>query len=312
MFKGDILVIEDNSMNQQVITEHLSRVGLQTEIAVNGLAGIEKVKQRLNRLEKPYDLIFIDIHMPVMDGTDAAPQIIKLSPATPVVAMTADVLRESRKKYKKLGMTDYLGKPFTSQELWDCLLRYLQPVRFDTYEDNSDAIQNKLRTDFVKSNQSTFDEITSAIDADDITRAHRLAHTLKSSAGLIGKSELQKAAADVESALKNGKNMLTETHMNIFSHELGKVLNEFMPLIAEASNDAESESPVQAIDEETARELFDKLEQLLSSGSPECLKLAGELRRVPGSEKLIAQMEDFYFGAAAETLAALRETRDKE
>jgi CheY-like chemotaxis protein len=73
LFEGEILVFEDNKMNQQVSTEHLARVGLNTEIAENGLIGIKKVKQRIEKGEKPFDLIFMDIQMPVMDGIEATP-----------------------------------------------------------------------------------------------------------------------------------------------------------------------------------------------------------------------------------------------
>jgi len=304
MFTGEVLVFEDNKMNQQVIIEHLARVGLNTEIAENGLMGIEKVKQRVEKGDKPFDLIFMDIQMPVMDGIEATPKIIALGSGTPVVAMTANVLTADKKLYQKLGMTDYLGKPFTYKELWHCLLRHLQPVSFEVSEDEDDTLQNKLKADFVKSNQDILGEITRAVESGDITLAHRLAHTIKSNAGLIGRTGLQKAAAEVESAFRNGRP--SDAPMRIFQYELNKALNELKPFLDEAAGYVQPEISGD-IDTEAAKELFDKLEPLLKSGSLESLKLINGLRGIPGSGELIDRMEELYFGDAVKVLAKLKE-----
>ena len=306
MFEGEILVFEDNKMNQQVITEHLERVGLKADIAENGSIGLEKVKQRIEKGEKPYRLIFMDIQMPVMDGIETAPKIAALGSGTPIVTMTANVLSADMDLYKKLGMVDYLGKPFTAKELWGCLLRHLQPVRFELSRDDEDLLLDKLKTDFVKTNQQIYDKIMEAIETEDMTLAHRLVHTLKSNAGFIGKTKLQKAAAEAENALKNGGSL--ETVMNIFQYELDKVLDELKPFLL-AANTAPIENIEEPLNAEDTDTLFRKLELLLSKGSPECLRLAPELRRVQGSEKLITQMEDFFFGEALKTLIELKEYR---
>ena len=307
LFKGEVLVCEDNKMNQQVIIEHLARVGLTADIAENGLKGVEKVRRRIEKGEKPYDLIFMDIHMPVMDGIDATPKIIGLGSGSPIVAMTANIMTEDRELYKTLGMNDYVGKPFTSQELWRCLLKYLKPVSFMVGESDDEKLQNQLKAEFVRSNQNRFDEITFSIETGDITLAHRLAHSLKSNAGLIGRTDLQKAAADVESALKDGNNMLTEAHINLLRNELSKVLYDLKPYLKETANPVQPETSSRPIDGVMVLELFEKLEPLLSSGSPESLKLVEDLRGIPGSDELIEQIEDFYFGSAVKTLAELKE-----
>ena len=122
---GEVLVCEDNEMNQIVISEYLDRVGLTYQIAENGKIGLDMIKERIANKEKPYDLIFMDIHMPVMDGLEAAEKISSLNIDTPVVAMTANVMTSDRELYRQLGMSDCVGKPFTSQELWACLLKYI-------------------------------------------------------------------------------------------------------------------------------------------------------------------------------------------
>jgi CheY-like chemotaxis protein len=66
--------------------------------------------------------------MPVMDGIEASKEIIKLNIGIPIVAMTANIMTDDREVYKATGMLDCVGKPFTSQELWRCLLKFLMPV----------------------------------------------------------------------------------------------------------------------------------------------------------------------------------------
>jgi signal transduction histidine kinase/CheY-like chemotaxis protein len=128
IFEGEILVCEDNLMNQEVVREHLSRVGLKTVVAANGRDGVDLVRRRMEKGEKRYDLIFMDIHMPVMDGLEAASKIIALGSGAPIVAMTANVMASEKEYYIEYGMRDCVAKPFTSQELWKCLLKYLTPV----------------------------------------------------------------------------------------------------------------------------------------------------------------------------------------
>jgi len=312
VFVGDVLVCEDNSMNQYVIAEHLKRVGLDAEIVENGQKGIDSVQRRIDRGQKPYDLIFMDIHMPVMDGIEATPKIAQLDTGTPIVAMTANIMSDDREKYRALGMVDCVGKPFTSQELWQCLMKYLRTagsMNVSTEEKDNAELLNQLKSDFVISNLTTMSEITGAIAAGDIVLAHRLVHTIKSNAGYVGKPTLEKAAADVEAALKNGENRTSTEQMNALRINMSEALDEFAPYMDAASGSGQkvrSKSPGAACDSEGIRELIGKLEPLLKSGNPECLKLIDELQTVPGSGEIIVQMKEFYFGKAARLLSEMK------
>ncbi|MCL2175913.1 MAG: ATP-binding protein, partial [Treponema sp.] len=231
-FEGEVLLCEDNPMNQQVICEHLSRIGLKTVIADNGQIGLDFVKLRKASGEKQFALIFMDIHMPVMDGLEAASKIQELKTGIPIVAMTANIMTNDKDIYRANGMFDCVGKPFTSQELWRCLMKYLTPVTRGNDEKNiileADAeFQRMLQVYFVKSNQNRCDEIRKAIEEGDIELAHRIAHTLKGNAGQLGKTILQKAATDVEKNLKHGKNLVSEEQLMILEVELNMVLNEY-------------------------------------------------------------------------------------
>jgi len=127
-FEAEILLCEDNAMNQLVLCEHLARVGIKTVVAENGRVGVDIISERLRKGQKQFDLVFMDMHMPVMDGLEAAAEIIKLNVGVPVIALTANIMSDDMEIYKDSGMNDCLGKPFSSQELWHCLLKYLTPL----------------------------------------------------------------------------------------------------------------------------------------------------------------------------------------
>jgi CheY-like chemotaxis protein len=250
-FEGVVLVCEDNLMNQRVITDHLSWVGLHAVIAANGQEGVDLVRSRMQEGKKAFDLIFMDIHMPVMDGLEAAPKILELNTGTPIVAMTANIMADDMDLYRKHGMPDCVGKPFTSQVLWRCLLKYLTPVNrqteqaeaqddgkahhtllADCVKEHNAALYRQLLADFVQGNQATCSEITDALAAGDVQRAYRLAHSLKSAAALLGKHTLQQAAADVELLLADEKNLVTEDQLSVLENELRSVLTELAPIVA--------------------------------------------------------------------------------
>ena len=327
VFSGEtILVCEDNSMNQLVITENLSKLEIKTVIAENGQIGVDLVKRRMENGEPNFDLIFMDMHMPVMDGLEATPKIMELGTGTPIVAMTANIMSNDKELYKSIGIKDFVGKPFTSQELWRCLLKYLKPAESMPVvagapdsapsmlseppskeevrqKQGDDDLMSKLKTMFVKENKEKAKEIADAIGAGDIKLAHRLAHTLKSNAGQLGKTALQKAANDVEALLKDDKNLTTKDHMNTLAAELDAALKELAPF-AEVAIAAQSEAG--PFDIEKARELLSALEPLLKDGNPECMNMTGDIGAIPGSEELIRQIEDFDFEPAVSTLDELK------
>ena len=305
-FDGLVLLCEDNRMNQEVICEHLDRVGLKTMIAENGKAGVDMVKDRVNKGQKPFDLIFMDMQMPVMDGLEAAAKIAALGTKTPIVAMTANVMSNETESYKRSGMNDYVGKPFTTQELWRCLLKHLTPVGVSVVGNAAVAQENnelrqKLKVNFVRNNRIKYGEITGAISTGDIKLAHRLAHTLKTNAGLIGKTGLQKAAADIEAQLKDGKVPDAE-HMKSLETELNLILEELTPLLDEPAEQTERKS----LSAGQISDLLAKLETMLKSRNSDCLSMLDEVRSIPGGDDLARQIEKYNFKQAAETLSKMK------
>ncbi|HEX4888307.1 MAG TPA: response regulator, partial [Luteibaculaceae bacterium] len=127
LFPGiSILLVEDNRLNQLVAIEMFKRLGCSVDLAENGGVAIEMVKV------KRFDLIFMDIQMPIIDGYSAAQEIhTVLGIDTPIVAMTAHVLPGERERCLSYGMSDYISKPFTREQLVKVISGHLQAKRKD-------------------------------------------------------------------------------------------------------------------------------------------------------------------------------------
>jgi len=305
-FEGEILICEDNAMNQQVACEYLTKSGFKTTVAENGKIGVDMVQSRMQKGEKQFDLIFMDIHMPVMSGLEAAEKILALGLGIPIIAMTANIMPDDIEAYKEIGMNDCIGKPFTSQELWHCLVNYFNPVSWQTEdktqgEQDDNELRQKLIRKFVENYRGVFGDITNAINAGDINLAHRIAHNLKSNAGQLDKVLLQQAAEEVENSLKNGKNLTILRQMNALENELNEVIKELAPMAYEQP----TPSPAELMDAIAARKLLEDLEPMLNDSDLECMSFINELRLIPGSEELIRQIENFEFKLAMEALVKL-------
>jgi len=305
-FEGEVLLCEDNIMNQQVACEHLARVGLKTIIAENGKVGLDLVQGRMQKGEKQFDLIFMDMHMPVMDGLEAAEKIHELNTGVPIVAMTANIMSGDSELYEMNGMRGYVGKPFTSQELWHCLIKYFKPLNWQIENDEQqrqtdDVLRSKLIYRFLITNKNKLNEITDAISAGDIKLAHRLAHTLKSNAGQLNQTLLQQAAEEIENNLNDGVNLVTPQQMEVFKNELNAVISEFMTMVNEPIESVSTKS----LNSEASRKLLTKLKPILKDNDPECMSFINDLRLIPGSEKLIKQIEDFDFKSAMDSLVEI-------
>ena len=323
-FKGEVLVCEDNSLNQRLIHEHLLRVGLKVVMAGNGKEGVDFVEERIRLItegysdifgksisaENPFDLIFMDIHMPVMDGLEAAAKIAGLGVKTPIIAVTANIMSSDMEYYRSSGMFDTLGKPFTSIDLWKCLIKYFPVESYSTISKHSksaddDLIHKQLSLNFVRYNRNIYSDIVRALGNGDVKTAHRLVHSLKSNAGQLKKRQLQTAAAVVEEMLKSGENRIKQEQLDILEVEYLTVLDEFAPLLYEF----EEQKQIKVTDDDKIRDIFDKLEPLLKSDNPDSDKFLSDLHKIEGAEILAEKIEDFRFKQALDELKKLRDSR---
>ena len=115
-----VLLVEDRDINQIVASEILTHAGLVVDIAANGRIAVDMVQAH------PYDIVLMDMQMPVMDGIEATIEIRKLGrfDALPIVAMTANAMAHDRQRCLDAGMNDFVSKPIVFDELWRTLLRW--------------------------------------------------------------------------------------------------------------------------------------------------------------------------------------------
>ncbi len=119
------LLAEDNPVNQLVLHEMLRAVGCSVDIVADGIAAVDAA------INRHYDIVFMDCHMPTLDGYEATRRIRELEAAAgrrvPIVALTAAALAEDRQKCFAAGMDDFLGKPVTIAQLGAAVARWLPP-----------------------------------------------------------------------------------------------------------------------------------------------------------------------------------------
>ena len=118
--KSRILVVEDNPMNQEMIKAFFNEINHDILVANDGMEGIEMANQY-----RP-DLIFMDIHMPGMDGFEAMQRIKENDPQVPIVALSADAFQEQQNEAIQCGFSDYITKPIELDKLISCLKQFLR------------------------------------------------------------------------------------------------------------------------------------------------------------------------------------------
>lgn len=138
-FKADVLVAEDNEINQKLIKRTLEDLGLTITLVPNGLQAVER------RKTGDYDMIFMDIAMPVMDGIEATHKILEHEeknnlPHIPIVAITANALKGDRERFMKEGLDEYITKPIKKENIISILNVFL-PDKIDFSDE--EQIQEK-------------------------------------------------------------------------------------------------------------------------------------------------------------------------
>jgi len=130
-----ILVAEDNEFNQQIAMELLTDAGFKVDIAENGQKSIEMLDKRL------YDVVLMDMQMPVMDGTTATREIRKDErfKDLPILAMTANVMEADIEKCREAGMWDHIGKPIDPDELFAKLLKWVKPRKIEEVQKTAET-----------------------------------------------------------------------------------------------------------------------------------------------------------------------------
>ncbi|OKH31056.1 hypothetical protein NIES2119_29665 [[Phormidium ambiguum] IAM M-71] len=263
-FRGvNILLVEDNEINQQIAKELLEGTGVQVSLANNGLEAVAAVRRQA------YDLIFMDIQMPEMDGLEATRRIRALGQDSnpdslrfrnvPIIAMTAHAMIGDREISIQAGMNDHVTKPIDPSELFRTLNRYTQKrdvAEQETREhgdtetrrhgiENLEGIDvaaglnrvngnakmyRELLVRFRRSQADAMTEIEAAVEQGNYKKAREKTHSIKGVAGNIGAERLFQAGVPLEVALAQEQTANLPTLMAEFGQEFHKVMNSLLQL----------------------------------------------------------------------------------
>jgi len=138
--KGNILIVEDNHDNQQLLSILLSGIGAELTFADNGQQAIDKARS------KPYDLIFMDLQMPVMGGLEATKKLRQAGYERPIVALTANAMKSDHDMCISAGCDGFLTKPINREKLFHTIYKYLEIVS-EVDESSLESKKNKNRSE---------------------------------------------------------------------------------------------------------------------------------------------------------------------
>lgn len=215
-----VLVAEDNLINQKLIIQVLKRMGYRVQIADNGQKALDLLQTSL------FDIILMDIQMPVMDGYETTRYIrTKLKNSIPIIAMTAHALASEREECLKMGMNDFLPKPFQLEELRRLIHKYVQndeptptasdpntsggqPAASFSAESLLDAVGNdaelasELLEIYLSQTPQDFETLQQALDQNDLTTVGQLIHTQKVHTKMLGINEATRLILEAEALIR--------------------------------------------------------------------------------------------------------------
>jgi len=239
-----VLLVEDNEINREVAIELLTSMNLEVIIASNGQEGLELAKN------KHFDLILMDIQMPVMDGITAT-QLIRAEKSLqsiPIIAMTANALTSDYEKSIAAGMNDHLSKPIEMEKLITTLNRWLRidismknaPKMHNTSFPNTlepfnlekaaqltnenNELLHHLLLSFAKRYQDAPRQLRQFIDTKNFTEIEHVAHSIKGVAGTLAAQELKEAASALEIAVRDHRYDLIDDLVNRLVIELNPAI----------------------------------------------------------------------------------------
>ncbi|WP_157269493.1 ATP-binding protein [Azohydromonas aeria] len=204
---GRVLLAEDGIDNQRLLSLFLRRAGLEVDIADNGRAAVEAA------MATDYDLVLMDVQMPEMDGMAATALLKTAGCPTPVVALTANVMKHDVQRYLGVGCVDVLAKPVERQRFYAVVAQHLRkpPARLSA-DDEMELELQALFAEFRRELPQRLAEIEAALAGGEGQRELlvRLVHTLKGSAGSYGHPELTHICAEIEAALRTGDDAVAQ------------------------------------------------------------------------------------------------------
>ncbi|MGZ8190966.1 MAG: response regulator [Methylococcaceae bacterium] len=340
--QGHILLVEDNMINQQIAQQILENTGLNVTIAGNGLEAIEKVT------ETTYDLVLMDIQMPLMDGYEATETIRRRFSLQelPIIAMTANAMSGDRERCLSAGMNDHIAKPFNRVTLYRILGQWLATANENAVKPGTDdnsikpeltaqnspallpdsiaginlvaglarlqqnhTLYRKLLLEFHRDHHHTVAHIQAAMADGNIENAKRMTHAVKGVAGNLEMVDLFNATRNLDESLKRGEIKLDL--LQTFQERFDEVMNALAELPKQQLPDNKSTFKFNA---EALFPLLLTLTNHLNEGNPRAADVLIECKKYLGEmipehlEKLGAQIDAYNFEEASYTLTQIKDT----
>jgi|GEM_PF-2115800 len=221
-----VLLVEDNKVNQIVAREMLRKFGVEVITTNNGHEAVVRISSG-----EMFDLVFMDIQMPILNGFEATAAIRKMKGELelPIIAMTAFAFSDERDKCLSVGMNDHIAKPIDPDNVYSVLIRWIPPGKTlsapvvnntsaETFPDTlpgidvasalarvngNNGLLRRILAEFRDTNRSTIADIRVATTARDRDHLLQITHTLKGLAGTIGATSLATTAAKFEDFVKH-------------------------------------------------------------------------------------------------------------
>ncbi|MCX7128667.1 response regulator [Aeromonas sp.] len=261
-----VLLAEDNRVNQQLIMEYLRRVDAKVCVVSNGREAVERVA------EQPFDVILMDLQMPVLDGLDATRQIRKMVDKhdVPIIALTASAMPGDKDRCLGVGMNGYVTKPVSKLELYNNLLQWVKPQDFartglvevrppdqmdildlqealKRLEQDKEALQILFKL-FMSEHKDDLWEIRSALRSQQPEVASKLLHTLKGVSANISAVRLQMVSGDLEWRLRQ-KEVLNEVDLEQLQYVFGQTREEVSHFLLTGEQHDNSHNPYSSGDD---------------------------------------------------------------
>jgi len=338
-----VLLVEDNEMNQQVAKELLESAGAVVTIANHGGEAVKILTG--GEQPPPFDVAFMDMQMPEMDGITAT-KLLRSDPrlqSFPIIAMTAHALVEERQRCLDAGMNDHVSKPIDPDALFSTLLRWAKPRPTQTSEphavpqketeditipkiagiDVDDGLKrvagNKrlfrdLLTQFAAKQGDATAEILSALASGDLKLAERIAHTVKGVAGNLGIVNVQSAAQNLEKAIREGHHESVHSLLDEFADSLSHQVTAIRLALPTSEPAKHEEVQTTPFNEAEALDAIVRLRTLLAASDGSSEEAFHNLRSIVGSVVDGSQLEtmgnlinNFDFEAALRKLEEIAE-----
>jgi PAS domain S-box-containing protein len=338
-----VLLVEDNEINREVGRELLESEGALVEVAENGREAVDKVEPGR------FDLVLMDIQMPVMDGLEAVRLIRrnKRLADLPILSMTADVREMGLREYAQAGMNDNISKPIDPDILFDTLARWVRPRSWVLSRGSKpgpgeepdpgsaglgdlagiDAesglarvsgnvgLYRKLLSKFRNRYEQAASQMRKSVHGSALDQARLLSHTLKGVAGNIGAGDLSQSAGDLQQAIEGGSQDEVRTALAVFSRNITTVMDSIEKL--ERENAPRPEPSAEHADAPSGS-LLGKMLELVRASDLDALDLLAGLKEELGGRldegRLTAlrdALENFRFDDALEQLTRIADALRK-